>query len=194
MKKPKIKKPKIDITNLHKLPKNEQISFFNKLESDFLKRFGILKKTLQLRNERQDDIISGTREQAQFAFKVHKEDIMKGKNIRKSIGFIHRIQIMAYRPINELLEERVDKALEEYLKVIKGQSLKDYKEAEELLNNMSPKDRSKFVKERGFFINHAYDSEGREMFDKHIADGKGNYRTDTIELYKIKYFKDKGHL
>lgn len=193
MKKVKInkpKKPKINITNLHKLPMNERLEFFNKLEEKFFKRFPKLKEELTMQNSRYDDVYTQREELVKLQFQIHRENIIKGKLPKGTRAFLGKIKTLSGGDIGDIAQRLTEEALNEYLEVIKAQSIEDYDEAVKILDRLSDSEKRRLVKEKGFFINHAYDSLGRQEFDTWIDDNKGDYRTDTIELYKLKYFEE----
>lgn len=190
----KIKAPKINITNLHKLPIEQRLDTFAKLEEKFFKRFATLKKELTFRNSKYDDVYSQKEDIVKLQFEIHRQNIMNGKLPKGTRTFLSKINMLSTGDIASMVLEKANATLDEYLNSIKQQSYEEYLEAVELINNMSDEQKRRFVKERGFFISSNYDSEGRDRFADYIKKGNGDYDTDTIEMYKIKYFLEHNTL
>lgn len=164
------------------------------LENRFFKRFKSLKRNLTFPNSKYEDIYTLREEQARFQFEVHRQNIIKGKSSSGTKRFMNNLQGLTTRTLKELALEKATGFIDEFLNVIRGQSEDDYYEAIAIINNMPDKDIIKLTKQRGFFINYDYGSEGRKNFEKYIKAGYGDYDTNTIELYKLRYFVENGTL
>lgn len=190
----KLKTPRLNITNFHKAPLQDRVTFFDELEKKFFDRLPKLKKALTFRNSKYQDIYSQKEDLIKLQFDIHRETIIKGNLSKGTRAFISNVKMLSTRNIQEMVLEKANASLEEYLDTIKAQSYEEYLEAVDLINNMSDEQKKRLVKERGFFISHVYDSQGRSDFDEYIRSGDAEYKTDTIEMYKLKYFQEHNTL